>query len=211
MQRVIRTELYFDPLEIKWRLPERVIGTPGISFLFYHGDSSNLKQTIMGTAFTYPPEFNMLRYSEGFFPFLPPPPQELSRTEIRAFVDGALQNDTYGFYRGSAETYTELNTALIDQIFQTPIIVENSPPEAIPFHQLMSKPSILVIGTFLGMQVSGLTELLFLTAPAGIIVVGSAVSVVRAIDRGLNHYVDRMFGPEPRTPRGRRRTGEPRA
>jgi hypothetical protein len=204
MQRVIRTELYFDPFEIEWRLPERVIGNPGISILFYRGDPSNLKEKTMQMGFAHP-HLNLLRYSEMFFPFLPPPPEEMSETDVRAFLDIALQNDTYGFYRGQRQTYTELNAALIDQIFQAPIIIERSPPETIAFHQLLTKPSVLVVGTFLGLQISGLTELLFLTAPAGIIVVGSAIAITRAIDRGLNHYVDRIFAPEPKAPPSRRR------
>jgi hypothetical protein len=201
------TELYFDPFDIEWRDPTRVIGNPGISMVFYRGDPSHLKEkAIQLTAMQ--PHLTMLRYSEMFFAFLPPFPHDMSETDIRAFLDSALQNDTFGAYMGDRPAYAELNTALINQIFETPVVIENSPPEIIPFHQLISKPSILAVGTFLGLQLSGLNEMLLLTAPAGIIVVGSAVSIARAIDKGLNHYVDRIFATEPKTPRRRRRRSE---
>jgi hypothetical protein len=35
MLRVIRTELYFNPLEIKWQVPELIINNPGISAAFF--------------------------------------------------------------------------------------------------------------------------------------------------------------------------------
>jgi hypothetical protein len=158
MQRVIRTELYFDPFDIEWRDPTRVIGNPGISMVFYRGDPSHLKEkAIQLTAMQ--PHLTMLRYSEMFFAFLPPFPHDMSETDIRAFLDSALQNDTFGAYMGDRPAYAELNTALINQIFETPVVIENSPPEIIPFHQLISKPSILAVGTFLGLQLSGLNEI----------------------------------------------------
>jgi hypothetical protein len=152
------------------------------------------------------PELSLLRYVDTYFTFLPPYPLEMSaEPQVRAFLDCAIQNDTFGVYVPAIQKYTELNTSLIHQIFQQSVIVESSPPEIIPFHQLLSKPSILVVGTLLGAQLSGLTEMLFLTAPAGIIVVGSAVSIARAIDKGLNHYVDRLFDEEPKRPRRRKK------
>jgi hypothetical protein len=38
MLRVIRTELYFNPLEIRWRSAELAVSNPGISAAFFHGD-----------------------------------------------------------------------------------------------------------------------------------------------------------------------------
>jgi hypothetical protein len=38
MLRVIRTELYFNPLEIKWQFPELIISNPGISAAFFRCD-----------------------------------------------------------------------------------------------------------------------------------------------------------------------------
>jgi hypothetical protein len=206
MQRVIRTELYFNPLDIEWRSPERIIGNAGISMVFYRGETpSDLKETAE-RLIPYQPQLNLLRYRQEFFPFLPPYPLEMSdERQVRAFLDCALQNDTFGASIPARGEYAELNTALINQIFEQSVVVENSPPDAIPFRQLLSRPSILVVGTFLGMQLSGMSEMLFLAAPAGIVVVGSAVAIARAIDQGLNHYVDRLFGVKEKRPRRRKK------
>jgi hypothetical protein len=189
MLRVIRTELYFNPFDIKWRFPELVVSNPGISMAFFGCDPSRLDfEKIFST-----PVSPMERVE---------PPQVL-----RAFFDTALQNapfNTYGF-----QAYHELNKPIIDEIYNEPIIIEHSPAEGIPLGKLLSGASVATIGTYVGLQGVWGNPLLFVAVPAGIIVVGAAVAVVRAFDKGLNHAVERAIGSKdkPVDPTPTLRTG----
>ncbi len=172
MLRVIRTELYFNPLEIKWQVPELIISNPGISAAFFPCS---------------PRGFEFERIISR--------PVLLGQVGgVLAFLDTALQNAPLRSY---GSEYDVLNPGLIRSIYNSEIIIEHSPPEGIQFGKLISGvASLITIGTYVG---SG-DPLLFLTIPAGIIVVGAAVSIARAFDKGLNHVVERAIGSKDKTP-----------
>jgi hypothetical protein len=43
IQRVIQTDLFLKPTDIKWKFPELVFNTPGISMAFFRGNSTQVK------------------------------------------------------------------------------------------------------------------------------------------------------------------------
>jgi hypothetical protein len=167
MLRVIRTELYFNPFEVKWLAPELVISNPGISAAFFRCDPRS---------FDFEKVFSTNPVSLTA--------DERSRA-VSAFLDAALQN-AHGL-----EHPAVLNSGPISKIFGSEIIVEHSPPEGILFGKLLSSASLVTIGTYVGLQGMGGSPLLFVAVPAGIIVVGAAVAIVRAFDRGLTHVIER--------------------
>jgi hypothetical protein len=167
MLRVIRTELYFNPLEIRWQFPERVINNPGISAAFFRCD---------------PKSFDFEKVTLTV-------PKVVGQTEVRAFLDTGLQN-------APSLAHRELNTNIIDKIYNSEIIVEHSPPEGIPFGKLLTaSTSVVTIGTYIGSN----DLLLFLKVSLGIIVMGGAVVIVRAFDKGLTHVMERAIGSKDKT------------
>ncbi len=132
MLRVIRTELYFNPLEIQWRFPELVVSHPGISMAFFKCD---------------PEHFDLGQiFSSLFLSF--PEPQSLPAEPqlLRPFFDAALQNAPFHIHGRFGE---ELNPAIIDEIYQEGVIVEHSPPEAIPLGKAISGASVVTVGASL--------------------------------------------------------------
>jgi hypothetical protein len=174
MLRIVRTELYFHPFEIKWRFPELIFGNPSISMMFYSCDPESI-------------EFDELFHS----PFSDATFRSEPLPVLRAFVDATVQSAPFRAFAFSVTDEDELNSKIIDQIFQTPVVIENSPPEGIPFGTLLSGASIATVGTYVGLQGIEGHPFLFIAVPAGIIVVGTAVAISRAIDKGLNNAVER--------------------
>jgi hypothetical protein len=87
------------------------------------------------------------------------------------------------------------NPEIIDYVLQQSIILEHSPPVAIPFKNLLKKTnSALLIGAYVGYASAGDNPaLMILTVPGGIIVVGSALGVADAMAYGLNKQIKRLF------------------
>ena len=127
MLRVIRTELYFNPLEIKWQFPELIISNPGISAAFFRCDprAFELERVISSIIF---------HTTEG-----------RAAREVGAFLDTALQNAPFPILPHFLE-HRVLNVGPIEKIHNSKIIVEHSPPEGIQFHKLLSGASIITVG-----------------------------------------------------------------
>jgi hypothetical protein len=127
MLRVIRTELYFNPLEIKWQFPELIISNPGISAAFFRCDprAFELERVISSIIF---------HTTEG-----------RAAREVGAFLDTALQNAPFPILPHFLE-HRVLNVGPIEKIHNSEIIVEHSPPEGIQFHKLLSGASIITVG-----------------------------------------------------------------
>jgi hypothetical protein len=183
MLRVIRTELYFNPLEIKWQFPELIISNPGISAAFFRCDPKNfdLDKVI---------SFTIFNTREGG-----------TAREVGAFLDTALQNAPFPREHHLLE-YRVLNVGPIEKVHNSEIIIEHSPPEGIPFHKLLSGASIVTVGTYVGVGAlgSGGGPLLFLTVPAGILVVGAAAAIVLAFAKGLTYAMERAMRARDKTP-----------
>jgi len=183
MLRVIRTELYFNPLEIKWQFPELIISNPGISTAFFRCDPRAFEfERVISSIIFHTTEGRAAR-------------------EAGAFLDTALQNAPFPIQPHLSE-YRLLNVGPVEKIHNSEIIVEHSPPEGIPFHKLLSGASIVTAGTYVGAGALGAGggPLLFLTVPAGILVVGGAMVMVLAIAKGLIPRMERAMGTKDKTP-----------
>jgi hypothetical protein len=187
MLRVLKTEFYFDPFEIRWRYPELVFANPAISMVFFQCDPAKMT-------------WGSLYLSQSTNPNYKEHPEV-----IRAFFDAQLQRTPFrAFGPQDAEI---LNGELIDRIYEQPVIIEQSPAEGIPFFTMLKGASAATIGTFIGVKGLDGNALLFISVPAGIIVVGSAIAITHAFEKGLANVVDRLTkskSPPPKRPSSRR-------
>jgi hypothetical protein len=88
---------------------------------------------------------------------------------------------------------------IADEIWRGDVVYEQSPPKTTKLSTLIKKSSAAAIGTFIGTQVAGADyPLLFVTIPAGIIIVGSAFGISRGLELGLAESVNRLFDPSKR-------------
>lgn len=105
--------------------------------------------------------------------------------------------------------------ALVDSIVQETVLIERSPPQAMPISEVVkaaaTKGGSIVTGVFVGYAVAPESALMFLTIPIGIVVVGSAVGISRGLENGLQFFIESLFKgeepepPKPDGPRPRRR------
>lgn len=180
--RIIRTEMYFEEAEIigqeigapRSPFDPDVGANPGLAFAWIKAD--------------IPGPFNIGNYKwfRG---------SELPDGEVGSALDYLLRGgDGLGFRRWQGGGHIE-NRAIVDFIFEQPIILEQSPPKAVPFKDLLKKSNgPLWIGTMMGYSLAGnQPALLFLTVPGGIIVVSTAWGVAEAVAMGLNKRLKRLF------------------
>jgi hypothetical protein len=79
-------------------------------------------------------------------------------------------------------------------VLEQPVVIERSPPDALPFSGLLKKASGAFIGTYVGIKIGENTPLLLLlTVPGGIMIVSSAIGVSKALEKGFNKIVSRAF------------------
>lgn len=180
--RVIRTEMYFEDVSgtsrrpRPWLRPDREEKNSGLAFAWFRSDE--------------PGPFNI--ENEKAFRV-----REIAMDHVRVSLD-ALLRDLDGreldFPEGlSAERIQ--NPKIIDFIYDATIILEQSPPEAVRFKDLLKRTNApIYVGTYMGAGLSfDHPALLIITIPVGIIVVGSAIGVAEAIAAGLNKRVASMF------------------
>lgn len=172
--RVIRTELYFDAKEIEWPFKERIISNPGVSVAFLNseidGDPQDALSLISGA------EETILELPEKW--------------SFGVFLDQCLR----GSDPADPQNLDEFNPHFVRFVLAQPIIIEHSPPIGIPLEQLLKSASALSIGT--GVGVLGIDHpILFVSVPAGILVVGAAYAISKAFDKGLNLRIERVAKP----------------
>lgn len=81
----------------------------------------------------------------------------------------------------------------IDFLLAENIIIERSPPEYISLSSALARASSVVVGTYLGQMSAGNDpQLMFITIPAGILVVGSVLGVARGLEEGLHKSIARL-------------------
>ena len=171
IQRVIQTDLFFNPIDIKWKFPELVFNTPGISMAFFRGDSKQMNwREVISTK----------------------PTGKAPAATVRTFLDAALQNAPLENVFETTRT-PELNGSIIDLIYAQEVITENSPAESTTFAKLLGSASIITVGALVGIAGFGGSPMLFISVPAGI---ASAV-VLEWLRRGGGHLIDRALKPEP--------------
>jgi hypothetical protein len=79
-------------------------------------------------------------------------------------------------------------------VTQQSIVIERSPPVALPFSAFLKNASGAMIGTYVGVEIAGNVPLLLLiTVPGGIMLVSSAIGISKALEKGFNKVVSRAF------------------
>lgn len=74
------------------------------------------------------------------------------------------------------------------------VVVEQSPPIALPLSKLLSKAPGVAIGTFIGYQIGAESPaLMLISVPGGILAVSSAIGIAKALERGLHNKVEALF------------------
>jgi len=74
------------------------------------------------------------------------------------------------------------------------VVIEQSPPNALPLSKLLSKAPGVAIGTFIGYQIGAESPaLMLISVPGGILAVSSAIGIAKALERGLHNKVEALF------------------
>jgi hypothetical protein len=107
------------------------------------------------------------------------PIAENANNEVDRFLDIIVQGSERRGFQERLYDARIMNKPIIDYLkYEFPIVVEQSPPLTITLAQLLMSASSTTIGTRLGVAAAGENyPLMFITVPAGIIVVGSAFGV----------------------------------
>jgi hypothetical protein len=180
--RVIRTELYFSPETLDELSHSE--GDPNVSFAW-----TKHEQTVV--------DFRSSEIVGKVF--------ALSSDEIPAFIATVLRDVPYI----PTLNWTQVSSIrqTVEYVLQQNIVVERSPPESTPFSALIKGATpIAGIGTYLGIQMASGDTLLMITVPLGILLVGSAVALTKAIEVGLLRIVTGKDTTPPRRVRRRRRS-----
>jgi hypothetical protein len=194
--RVLRTELYFIPVEWEERFGRKLspFTNPAISAAWFRApqeistvhvlraleEYTHLSQLVLAS------EADPLETSRNFFDrVLEPenylePPKEGKRLVLNPAIGSELGKSGEGF----AEAVLDLE-----------IVIEQSPPSLETLKSIIKKSPGVAIGTYIGFTAVGESHpaLLFAAVPMGIVVVGSAIGISRALERGLNHAIEASF------------------
>jgi hypothetical protein len=194
--RVIRTEVYFEPGEI--RAPaKRSIYLPGFAIAFINTQTNRLIS---------PYELGDGReVREGYFRWITtervlsakPEPEypigEANRENVASvFIDLCLRGKRLTRPTGLANLL--INSAAVNQILATEVITERSPPDATPFRELLKKSGHVAIGSFIGYNAArDRPWVMLLSIPGGIIIAGAAVGISKGLLSGLQRAVERRI------------------
>lgn len=86
------------------------------------------------------------------------------------------------------------NSRITRFILDQDIVVERSPPVGVPFGNLLRLSPDVLVGSYIGIQTAqGNPMLLFATVPAGILVVGAAWSLSKAMQKGLPKHIKKAL------------------
>jgi hypothetical protein len=171
MQRVIRTEFYFEGAS---SFPATEDGFPSLSVAWIRRANSGLDPERLAH-FAASPDLNLrLDQSAG----------------MEAALSILLLNPTalpHGQLVIPAEPPDEARELRLQ-----PIVIERSPPVSEPLFGLLHKATFASIGTFMGLAITpGEAPLLMLvTVPLGCIIMGSAMGVSRGLSVGLAKRVE---------------------
>jgi hypothetical protein len=193
MMRVIRTEMYFSVADI----PFTASRNPGVAFAWF-GTGADVDFAAIDTGW-FASDFGGIE-TVGML--------NLSGNGFENFLAAALLNSSY---EGDAiDDILARNPGIrpaINSILASDIVVERSPPSIISVRDLARNVSSTSVGTYMGFASAGDNHaLLFLTVPLGIVMVGAAVGVSKALESGLNKSIARLIqqnSPNPRRPRSR--------
>jgi hypothetical protein len=86
------------------------------------------------------------------------------------------------------------------------VIVTRSPPEQVSFQSLSKSANSIVVAAWIGSEAAsalGTPTLLYVTVSMGIVILGAAVGVSKALENGLNQWLTRKMNGPPKKPRRR--------
>lgn len=173
--RVIRTEMYFDNVHgIGEGALKAARMNPGVGVAFFGGD--------------VPPQFPARLLLSAAVDIEPG-----DERTIHKYIDLSIRGveKSFGHFSSRYRRGAIQNHDIIEYILNAGIVVEESPPALQTLKSILSKSPGIAIGTYVGMELAGSNpELMVLTVPFGIIIVGSAIGVSKGLERGLNKKIE---------------------
>ncbi len=183
--RVIRTEMYFDANSVKFETKERE-RNPGVVAAWFRME--NAEQLDIG---------EIANLCDAKYARIAP---KEAASVFDIFADLAVQNIRSETAQNILQNalakhdYRVANQGVVQFLYDAEIVLDGSPPFPFPLSKIAKGSAAVVIGTFLGWGVAdGNYPLMFVTIPAGIILIGSAIGVSRGLENGLNKWIEDLF------------------
>jgi len=185
--RILQTEFVFDQDEVRESGLATVAEFPAVSCAWFKLANEDPSRPTAAVRRLQPGQ--IMAFSEGEFA---PLVEVVSDEDVRRFLDGCLYDAVYS---ASERPGDVRNPRIVDFLLEQTIVLEESPPKAVPFKSLIGGGSIMSIGAAVGYALTptGFPLLLLITIPTGIIVVGSAAGVATALQHGLHEMVKKKF------------------
>jgi hypothetical protein len=174
IMRVIRTDFYLDK-----ELDLSLLYYPGLSFAWFKNNENRVKS------------------EEAPF-YLFEDADILDVDDLQAQISKAAEGLPARIFAGPVSPYGGMDDqdegALWKVAISEPLVIEESPLTTIGLSRLIAKSPGVAIGTYLGFRLAGdYSAMMMITVPTGIMIVGAAISVSRALDTGLSKAVDWYF------------------
>lgn len=184
--RVIRTEMYFEEVNglsrrrRRWARLGPEDRNPGLGFAWFHSDEVGPFDIPNDKGF-HVRELRVEQIDDALDMLL----------QDREWSDLELDLDRGGFFPRDGIQ----NADIVAYVHEQSIIIEQSPPVAVRFKELLKRTNAPVyIGAYIGYAAAHeMPALMFVTVPLGIMVIGPAMGVSEALAAGLNRRIQRMF------------------
>ena len=181
--RVITTSIFFDKKDVDGvsydagNYTRNIDESLGVSFCWFKVDASR------GYGSSLENSINNIKAFRGFRPV---------ENDINLAIDAFIRNRGNNYY--SPENNEVMNYELVQEVLSQKIVIERSPPTVEVFSELLKKTNSVALGAYIGSTgavIHGI--MLFVSVPAGIIVVGSAIGIANGLQNGLSSAVGRVF------------------
>jgi hypothetical protein len=125
-------------------------------------------------------------------------PDVLDDDPVEWLIGTEANNDYEALFRdalGAPFSNPPYSEREITELWNFPIIVEQSPPTEMPFAALLKHSPIFAMGAFIGTYVTdGYNPVfMFVAVPAGIVVIGAASGLAKGLEEGLHKRISDMF------------------
>lgn len=167
--RVVRTEMYFDKMLVKWTV-KSPDSYPSVSAAWVRfDDGHNISDSDL--AGLLDDKFPRLYKATAFTP---------------EFIDIAIQNATREDteYQLSKQHWDVNNPEIVKAVLSSEVVYESSPPKSIPLHDILKMASSGVIGLPIGAELAGAMghrPLMIVTVPLAAFVVGTAMNITKGV------------------------------
>jgi hypothetical protein len=190
--RIIRTEMYFaEIVAVGQHIKQEARQNPGVGVAFLKLSEYQILAPVIT-----PNELlaNVIDIASA------------SDQRVRQFIDLSLRGleDSFRYQTSKFLVEPIRNPEAVDYVLAANIVIEQSPPDWALLKDLIKKSPGVAIGTYIGMQAAGqYPQLMYITVPAGIMVVSSAIGISKALAKGLNKKVEALLTSRNRRIRGR--------